>query len=143
LLDFLDNKGKYKSFKDKGKTIDTVKILSDILSSIAGTNKSNKSGLFMAIENESNKSTSVKNKYIWEVGTQDLYGVLKIYFEDALKEAGIKSVSDFNALSANNLETLLKNLFESDIRLMQARVQSISEEKAKDVQVAGKDNTIS
>jgi hypothetical protein len=97
----------------------------------------------MAIENESNKSTSVKNKYIWEVGTQDLYGVLKIYFEDALKEAGIKSVNDFNALSANNLETLLKNLFESDIRLMQARVQSISEEKAKDVQVAGKDNTIS
>lgn len=143
LLDFLDNKGKYKSFKDKEKIIDSVKILNDILSSIAGTNKSNKSGLFMAIENESNKSTSVKNKYIWEVRTKNLYSVLKVYFEDALKEAGIKSVNDFNALSANNLETLLKNLFESDIRLMQARVQSISEEKTKDVQIASKDNIIS
>ena len=133
LSDYLDNKSNYKSFKEKGQVIDTVKIINDILSVISGTNKSNKSGLFMAVQNESKISSSNKNRYVWEVSTKDLYGVLKVYFDNELKDLGITGANDFNQLSSDKLETILKNLFEGDVRLMQAKVQSVSEEKTKDV----------
>jgi hypothetical protein len=80
LLDFLDNKQKYKSFQIDGKIISTVKVLSDILSSLVGTNLRNKSGLYQAIENEVDKKPNGK-KYDWEVKSPKLFNVLKTYYQ--------------------------------------------------------------
>jgi hypothetical protein len=64
-------------------------------------------------------------------------------FDNELKDLGITGANDFNQLSSDKLETILKNLFEGDVRLMQAKVQSVSEEKTKDVQTESKEKTIS
>lgn len=119
LLDFLDNKQTYKSFNLDGKTINTVKVLNDTLSILTKTNIRNKSGLYQAIENEVKKELNSNNKYDWEVNSSKLFPVLQIYFQDALSKKGIKSVEDFDKLSADDTKTLLKDLFESDVKLMQ------------------------
>ena len=121
LLDFLDNKQKYKSFQIDGKTVSTVKVLSDILSSLIGTNRRNKSGLYQAIENEVDKKPNGK-KYDWEVKSPKLFNVLKTYYQQALEEKGITSAEEFDKLSVDDTIALLKDLFESDVKLMQSKI---------------------
>lgn len=135
LLTYLDSAKEFKSFKDKdGKVISTAKFLDTYISRLIGTNGSNKSGVYMALYNEADVDNKGYNKFNWKFNSTNLFKVLKVYYEDALKEAGVESADDFKKLSNEKISQLIKELFSTDVKLMQAKVQKITggEEKEKE-----------
>jgi hypothetical protein len=77
--------------------------------------------LYQAIENEVDKKPNGK-KYDWEVKSPKLFNVLKTYYQQALEEKGITSAEEFDKLSVDDTIALLKDLFESDVKLMQSKI---------------------
>ena len=135
LLTYLDSAKEFKSFKDKdGKVISTAKFLNTYISRLIGTDGSNKSGVYMALYNEADVDNKGYNKFNWKFDSTNLFKVLKVYYEDALKEAGIESAEDFKKLSNEKISQLINELFSTDVKLMQAKVQKITggEEKEKE-----------
>ena len=135
LLTYLDSAKEFKSFKNKdGKIISTAKFLDTYISRLIGTNGSNKSGVYMALYNEAAVDNKGYNKFNWKFNSTNLFKVLKVYYEDALKEIGVESVEDFKKLSNEKISQLINELFSTDVKLMQAKVQKITggEEKEKE-----------
>jgi hypothetical protein len=119
LLTYLDSAKEFKSFKDKDeKVISTAKFLDTYISRLIGTNGSNKSGVYMALYNEADVDNKGYNKFNWKFNSTNLFKVLKVYYEDALKEAGVESADDFKKLSNEKISQLIKELFSTDVKLM-------------------------
>lgn len=120
LLDYLDNKSKYKPFKDSnGNNIIPSKTLNNILCKIQGIYNSDmgKSDLELAIK--SVKDPKHKNRFEYKLTMENLYSVLSNYIQD------MPSFQDFNSLSQEDLQEFLHNIFLFDPHLMKAKVSKI------------------
>ena len=128
LLDYLDNKSKYKPFKDSnGKNIIPSKTLNNILCKIQNIYNSDvgKSDLELAIR--SVRDPKHKNRFEYKLTMKNLYSVLSNYIQD------MPSFQDFNSLSQEDLETFLHNIFLFDPNLMKAKVSKIIGGETKEV----------
>lgn len=128
LLDYLNNKSDYKSFKDSnGNIIETQRILNNLIHFIAGTYNpdTRKTDLQIALENI--KKSSKKNKFEWEFKMDDLYEVLSFY--DMTNNI---SKEQFSSLSEEELENILKDLFKKDPKMMRAKVKELTEGSSKE-----------
>lgn len=120
LLDYLDNKSKYKPFKDpNGNNIIPSKTLNNILCKIQNVYNSDmgKSDLELAIR--SIKDPKHKNRFEYKLTVKNLYSVLANYIQD------MPSFQDFNSLSQEDLQTFLHKIFLFDPNLMKAKVSKI------------------
>ena len=128
LLDYLDNKSKYKPFKDlNGKNIIPSKTLNNILCKIQNIYNSDagKSDLELAIR--SVRDLKHKNRFEYKLTMKNLYSVLSNYIQD------MPSFQDFNNLSQEDLQTFLHNIFLFDPNLMKAKVSKIIGGETKEV----------
>ena len=128
LLDYLDNKSKYKPFKDsKGNNIIPSKTLNNILCKIQNIYNSDvgKSDLELAIKSMSNAKH--KNRFEYKITTKNLYSVLSDYIQD------MPSFEEFNNLSQEDLQDFLHNIFLFDPNLMKAKVSKIIGGETKEV----------
>lgn len=128
LLDYLDNKSKYKPFKDSnGKNIIPSKTLNNILCKIQNIYNSDagKSDLELAIR--SVRDLKHKNRFEYKLTMKNLYSVLSNYIQD------MPSFQDFNNLSQEDLQTFLHNIFLFDPNLMKAKVSKIIGGETKEV----------
>lgn len=127
LLDYLNNKSDYKSFKDdKGNIIETQRVLNNLIHFIAGTYNpdTRKTDLQIALENI--KKSSKKNKFEWELKMDDLYDVISFYNYTTL------SKDQFNNMSEETLDQLLKEVFKKDPKMMRAIVKELTEGSSKE-----------
>lgn len=137
LLDYLDNKSKYKPFKDsKGNNIIPSKTLNNILCKIQNIYNSDmgKSDLELAIR--SIKDPKHKNRFEYKLTMENLYSVLANYIQD------MPSFQDFNSLSQEDLQAFLHNIFLFDPNLMKAKVSKIIGGETKEVVKKAKDKII-
>lgn len=128
LLDYLDNKSKYKPFKDSnGKNIIPSKTLNNILYKIQDIYNPDvgKSDLELAIR--SVKDTKHSNRFEYKLTMKNLYSVLSNYIQD------MPSFQDFNNLSQEDLQQFLHNIFLFDPNLMKAKVSKIIGGETKEV----------
>lgn len=128
LLDYLDNKSKYKPFKDlNGKNIIPSKTLNNILCKIQNIYNSDagKSDLELAIR--SVRDLKHKNRFEYKLTMKNLYSVLSNYIQD------MPSFQDFNNLSQEDLQTFLHNIFLFDPNLMKAKVSKIIGGETKEI----------
>lgn len=128
LLDYLDNKSKYKPFKDsKGNNIIPSKTLNSILCKIQNIYNSDvgKSDLELAIKSMSNAKH--KNRFEYKITIKSLYSVLSDYIQD------MPSFEEFNNLSQEDLQQFLHNIFLFDPNLMKAKVSKIIGGETKEV----------
>lgn len=128
LLDYLDNKSKYKPFKDsKGNNIIPSKTLNNILCKIQNIYNSDmgKSDLELAIK--SVKDPKHKNRFEYKITIKNLYSVLSDYIQD------MPSFEEFNNLSQEDLQQFLHNIFLFDPNLMKAKVSKIIGGETKEV----------
>lgn len=128
LLDYLDNKSKYKPFKDSnGKNIIPSKTLNNILCKIQNIYNSDagKSDLELAIR--SVRDLKHKNRFEYKLTMKNLYSVLSNYIQD------MPSFQDFNNLSQEDLQTFLHNIFLFDPNLMKAKVSKIIGGETKEI----------
>ena len=72
----------------------------------------------MALYNEAAVDNKGYNKFNWKFNSTNLFKVLKVYYEDALKEIGVESVEDFKKLSNEKISQLINELFSTDVKLM-------------------------
>lgn len=128
LLDYLDNKSKYKPFKDSnGNNIIPSKTLNNILYKIQDIYNpdTGKSDLELAIR--SMKDTKHSNRFEYKLTMKNLYSVLSNYIQD------MPSFQDFNNLSQEDLQQFLHNIFLFDPNLMKAKVSKIIGGETKEV----------
>ncbi len=128
LLDYLDNKSKYKPFKDSnGKNIIPSKTLNNILCKIQNIYNSDagKSDLELAIR--SVRDLKHKNRFEYKLTMKNLYSVLSNYIQD------MPSFQDFNNLSQEDLQEFLHKIFLFDPNLMKAKVSKIIGGETKEV----------
>ena len=128
LLDYLDNKSKYKPFKDAhGINIIPSKTLNAILYKIQDIYNpdSNKSDLELAIR--SIKDSKHSNRFEYKLTMKNLYSVLSNYIED------MPTFDEFNSLNQEDLQSFLHNIFLSDPNLMKAKVSKITGGEIKEV----------
>lgn len=128
LLDYLDNKSKYKPFKDSnGNNIIPSKTLNNILCKIQDIYNSDigKSDLELAIR--SIKDPKHKNRFEYKLTMKNLYSVLSNYIQD------MPSFQDFNSLSQEDLQEFLHKIFLFDPNLMKAKVSKIIGGETKEV----------
>lgn len=128
LLDYLDNKSKYKPFKDSnGNNIIPSKTLNNILYKIQDIYNpdTGKSDLELAIR--SMKDTKHSNRFEYKLTMKNLYLVLSNYIQD------MPSFQDFNNLSQEDLQQFLHNIFLFDPNLMKAKVSKIIGGETKEV----------
>ena len=143
LLTYLDSAKEFKSFKNKdGKVISTAKFLDTYISRLIGISGSNKSGVYMALYNEADVDNKGYNKFNWKFNSTNLFKVLKVYYEDALKEIGVESAEDFKKLSNERISQLINELFSTDVKLMQAKVQKITGGEEKEKESASQEKNI-
>lgn len=72
----------------------------------------------MALYNEADVDNKGYNKFNWKFNSTNLFKVLKVYYEDALKEIGVESAEDFKKLSNEKISQLINELFSTDVKLM-------------------------
>lgn len=128
LLDYLDNKSKYKPFKDThGVNIIPSKTLNAILYKIQDEYNpdGNKSDLELAIR--SIKDSKHSNRFEYKLTIKNLYSVLSNYIED------MPTFDEFNSLNQEDLQSFLHNIFLSDPNLMKAKVSKITGGEIKEV----------
>ena len=128
LLDYLDNKSKYKPFKDSnGNNIIPSKTLNNILCKIQDIYNPDvgKSDLELAIR--SIKDTKHSNRFEYKLTMKNLYSVLSNYIQD------MPSFQDFNNLSQEDLQQFLHNIFLFDPNLMKAKVSKVIGGETKEV----------
>ena len=128
LLDYLDNKSKYKPFKDSnGNNVIPSKTLNNILCKIQDVYNSDvgKSDLELAIKSMSNAKH--KNRFEYKITIKNLYSVLSDYIQD------MPSFEEFNNLSQEDLQQFLHNIFLFDPNLMKAKVSKIIGGETKEV----------
>ena len=128
LLDYLDNKSRYKPFKDSnGNNIIPSKTLNNILCKIQDIYNSDvgKSDLELAIR--SIKDTKHSNRFEYKLTMKNLYSVLSNYIQD------MPSFQDFNNLSQEDLQQFLHNIFLFDPNLMKAKVSKVIGGETKEV----------
>lgn len=128
LLDYLDNKSKYKPFKDSnGSNIIPSKTLNNILCKIQDVYNPDvgKSDLELAIR--SIKDTKHSNRFEYKLTMKNLYSVLSNYIQD------MSSFQDFNNLSQEDLQQFLHNIFLFDPNLMKAKVSKVIGGETKEV----------
>lgn len=128
LLDYLDNKSKYKPFKDSnGKNIIPSKTLNNILCKIQNIYNSDagKSDLELAIR--SVRDLKHKNRFEYKLTMKNLYSVLSNYIQD------MPSFQDFNNLSQEDLQEFLHKIFLFDPNLMKAKVSKIIGGETKEI----------
>lgn len=128
LLDYLDNKSKYKPFKDSnGKNIIPSKTLNNILCKIQNIYNSDagKSDLELAIR--SVRDLKHKNRFEYKLTMKNLYSVLSNYIQD------MPSFQDFNSLSQEDLQEFLHKIFLFDPNLMKAKVSKIIGGETKEI----------
>lgn len=128
LLDYLDNKSKYKPFKDThGVNIIPSKTLNAILYKIQDEYNpdNNKSDLELAIR--SIKDPKHSNRFEYKLTMKNLYSVLSNYIED------MPTFDEFNSLNQEDLQSFLHNIFLSDPNLMKAKVSKITGGEIKEV----------
>lgn len=128
LLDYLDNKSKYKPFKDSnGNNIIPSKTLNNILCKIQDVYNpdAGKSDLELAIR--SIKDTKHSNRFEYKLTMKNLYSVLSNYIQD------MPSFQDFNNLSQEDLQQFLHNIFLFDPNLMKAKVSKVIGGETKEV----------
>lgn len=138
LLDYLDNKSKYKPFKDSnGNNIIPSKTLNNILCKIQNIYNSDmgKSDLELAIK--SVKDPKHKNRFEYKLTMKNLYSILSDYIQD------MPSFQDFNSLSQEDLQKFLHNIFLFDPNLMKAKVSKIIGGETKEVIKEAVDKKIS
>lgn len=128
LLDYLDNKSKYKPFKDSnGNNIIPSKTLNNIISKIQDIYNPDvgKSDLELAIR--SIKDPKHSNRFEYKLTMKNLYSVLSNYIQD------MPSFQDFNNLSQEDLQQFLHNIFLFDPNLMKAKVSKVIGGETKEV----------
>lgn len=128
LLDYLDNKSKYKPFKDSnGNNIIPSKTLNNIISKIQDIYNPDvgKSDLELAIR--SIKDPKHSNRFEYKLTMKNLYSVLSNYIQD------MPSFQDFNNLSQEDLQQFLHNIFLFDPNLMKAKVSRVIGGETKEV----------
>ncbi len=128
LLDYLDNKSKYKPFKDSnGNNIIPSKTLNNILCKIQDIYNPDvgKSDLELAIR--SIKDIKHSNRFEYKLTMKNLYSVLSDYIQD------MPSFQDFNNLSQKDLQDFLHNIFLFDPNLMKAKVSKLIGGETKEV----------
>lgn len=128
LLDYLDNKSKYKPFKDSnGSNIIPSKTLNNILCKIQDIYNPDvgKSDLELAIR--SIKDTKHSNRFEYKLTMKNLYSVLSNYIQD------MPSFEEFNNLNQEDLQQFLHNIFLFDPNLMKAKVSKVIGGETKEV----------
>lgn len=128
LLDYLDNKSKYKPFKDsKGNNIIPSKTLNNILCKIQDIYNPDvgKSDLELAIR--SIKDTKHSNRFEYKLTMKNLYSVLSNYIQD------MPSFEEFNNLNQEDLQQFLHNIFLFDPNLMKAKVSKVIGGETKEI----------
>lgn len=121
ILNYLDNKSKYKPFKDKhGNNIIPAKTLNAILCKIQNKYNSDegKSDLELAIRNI--KDNKHPNRFEYKLTMKNLYSVLSDYVDNII------SFDEFNNLSQGELQDFLHSIFLTDPNLMKAKVSNIT-----------------
>lgn len=128
LLDYLDNKSKYKPFKDSnGSNIIPSKTLNNILCKIQDIYNPDvgKSDLELAIR--SIKDTKHSNRFEYKLTMKNLYSVLSNYIQD------MPSFEEFNNLNQEDLQQFLHNIFLFDPNLMKAKVSKVIGGETKEI----------
>lgn len=128
ILNYLDNKSKYKPFKDKnGNNIIPAKTLNAILCKIQNKYNSDegKSDLELALRNI--KDNKHPNRFEYKLTMKNLYSVLSDYVDN------IMSFDEFNNLSQGELQDFLHSIFSADPNLMKAKVSSITGGETKEI----------
>lgn len=126
LLDFLDNKSKYKSFKTKdNKTIEVQLILNTILSEIIQEYSTDtfKSDLHLNLI-KINKS---EKNFEYYFNIKNLHKVLSLYDEN------IKSVEELSNMSFEELKEYIEDYFSFDPRLLNLELVKVEQGKTETV----------
>ena len=137
LLDYLDNKSKYKTFKTaSGKVIIPSKILNKILSKVQNKYDStqDKSELELALREVSDSKYS--DRFGFKITSGNLYSVLSDFID------GMPSKEEFNKMSQEELQSFLHNIFIQDARLNRVQVSNIIGGETKEVIKDSTDKTI-
>ena len=118
--DYLINKNAYNTFKQGNRLYSPKRVISEVLSKVLGEvyDVGDKSDLQLELE-AIKESSSTSNE--WILDKKRLYDVLSV-FDQNFEET--YSYEEFKELSEDTLNSVLKTVFVSDVKLMRASVMS-------------------
>lgn len=126
LLDFIDNKSKYKTYKDGDKVIVPQKVLNELLYDISGDYNpdSGKTDLQVSLESIKQKTD---NNWVWKFQTDQLYDTLSYYYDS------LPTKEQFENMSTEQLGVLLSELFQNDPRMIRSKIKKVEKGNEKEV----------
>ena len=118
--DFLIDKNKFNTFKQGDRIYSPKKIINEVLSQIVGQTYDVGDKSDLQLELETIKEYSKSNNE-WKFEKKALYKVLSTFFENFSQTYSFEQFSD---LDTDTLNTLLRDLFKDDIKLLKATVKT-------------------
>lgn len=118
--DFLIDKNEFNTFKQGDKIYSPKRIINEVLSQIVGQTYDVGDKSDLQLELETIKEYSKSNNE-WKFEKKALYKVLSTFFENFSKTYSFEQFSD---LDTDTLNTLLRDLFKDDIKLLKATVKT-------------------
>lgn len=135
LIEFINDKTHYKTYKEGDKVVVPQKILNELLYDISGNyNPDNgKTDLQVSLESIKQKTD---NNWVWKFQTSQLYDTLSYYYDN------IPSKEQFEKMSSEELNQLFSEIFQNDPRMMRARVSNTERGKEREVNTEEKQGKV-